>query len=306
MGQEAYGTRFVHACSVFVVLKPGFRPVFSWTAASQALQYRLEVATDPAFNTAVIDETVAGTSFQPNFDLDSSATYYWRVTPANQCGTAQTSAVFSFTTLAAPGDCSAGSVELIYFADDIESGDNGWTHSANVGPDTWVRQTIDANSPETAWQADDISEVSDQRLVSPVISLPASANALTLQYFGKRGLEAGGAACFDGALLEYSSDGGQSWNQVDSARLQTNPYTGPIDGGFDNPMAGLQAWCGVQDWTRTVVDLAGLEGLDVQFRYRLGTDRSVDADTWRIDDVSVQSCGTEHIFSDGFEVPPPL
>lgn len=283
-----------------------FRPIFSWTDADQAVKYRLEVATDPGFNTLAIDESVAGTSFQPDFDLDSSATYYWRVTPANQCGDAPTSAVFSFTTLSAPGDCSIGSTEIVYFADDIEAGDNGWTHSSDVGPDTWVRQTTDANSPETAWQADDIEEISDQRLVSPVISLPASANALTLQYFARRGLEDGGAGCFDGGLLEYTSDGGQTWSQVGATRLQTNPYTGPVDGGFGNPLAGSPAWCGIQDWTRTVVDLGGLEGLDVQFRYRLGTDSSVPAEAWRIDDVSVQSCEAEAIFSDGFESPAPL
>ena len=189
------------------MLSAPVRPVFSWTDASQALQYRLEVATDPDFNTVVIDETAPGTSFQPDFDLDSSTTFYWRVTPANQCGTAPDSGVFSFTTLAAPGDCSIGSTEVVYFSDDIEEGDNGWTHSADVGLDTWTRQTDDANSPVTAWQSDDIDSISDQRLESPVISLPDAANALTLQYSARRGLEDGGAGCFDGALLEYSSDG---------------------------------------------------------------------------------------------------
>ena len=285
-------------------LSAPFRPVFSWTDANQALQYRLEVATDPDFNTVVIDETAPGTSFQPDFDLDSSTTFYWRVTPANQCGTAPDSDVFSFTTLAAPGDCSIGSTEVVYFSDDIEDGDNGWTHSADVGLDTWTRQTDDANSPVTAWQSDDIDSISDQRLESPAISLPDAANALTLQYFARRGLEDGGAGCFDGALLEYSSDRGQTWNQVDAARLQTNPYTGPVDGGFGNPLAGFPAWCGVQDWTRTVVDLTGLEGLDLQFRYRLGTDSSLPADSWRIDDVLVKSCEAELIFSDSFETPP--
>ena len=63
----------------------------------------------------------------------------------------------------------------------------------------------------------------------------------------------------------------------------------------------------MQDWTRTVVDLTGLDGETVQFRYRIGTDSSVAADDWHIDDVRVQSCIVveEEIFADGFETPTP-
>lgn len=279
--------------------------VFSWTASAQADTYVFELATDPAFGNVIVDEVVSGTSFQPGFDLDSQTEYFWRVTPANQCG-AGAPVTASFTTVAAPGDCPIEAVETRYFFDDMESGENGWTHIAADPPDTWGQQTGDSNSPVTAWQADSVPETSDQQLISPVVSLPAGASLPTLQYFSKRNLEASAGGCFDGAVLEYSDNAGQTWIQVDGGDLQTNPYTGVVDSGFDSPLAGLDAWCGEQDWTRTVVDLRGLEGSDLQFRFRLGTDESLAVEGWLIDDVVVQSCEVEDIFADGFESPPAL
>ena len=279
-------------------------PMFSWEASTQATSYLLEVATDPAFGTIVLSEAVSGTSFEPTTSLPTSTELFWRVTPSSQCGTAEASEVFSFTTISAPGDCSPGSVAEVYFLDDIEGGPNGWTSSALVGSDTWAQSTIDANSPSTSWLALDVPTISDQVLVSPPIVVPAGVAPLSLQYFDKRDIEEDGpAACYDGAVLEYSLDDGQSWLPIEANRLETNPYTGPIDGGFSNPLAGRSAWCGTQDWTRTVVDLGGLDGQTLRFRYRIATDSSVGADGWHIDDVRVQSCivVTEEIFEDGFE-----
>jgi hypothetical protein len=39
-----------------------------------------------------------------------------------------------------------------------------------------------------------------------------------------------------------------------------------------------------------VIDLDGLQGQTVRFRFRLATDAYVGADGWLIDDVTVLSC----------------
>ena len=280
-------------------------PVFSWSASTEATSYLLEVATDPAFGTIVLSQAVSGTSFEPATALPTSTELFWRVTPSNQCGTADASAVFAFTTIAAPGDCGPGTVAEVHYFDDMESGDNGWTHVAGSGftVDTWEQSTTDANSPVTSWRGLDVDEESDQQLISPPMSVPVSVDALTLQYFGRRDMEDGGSGCYDGGVLEYTTDAGANWQEVTASMLETNPYVGPIDDRYDNPLAGRDAWCGLQDWTRTVVDLTGLDGQTLQFRYRLATDSSVAADDWHIDDVLVQSCRVveEEIFADGFE-----
>jgi hypothetical protein len=285
-------------------------PVFSWSDSAQASTYLLEIASDPGFSNVLVSEPVSGsnTSFEPSTPLPTSTQLYWRVTPSNQCGTADASAVFSFTTASAPGDCGPGTAPQLYFADDMEGGVNGWTTAAGSGfvIDTWAQDGTDGNSGSNSWRGLDVDEESDQQLISPPIVVPSGVSPLTLQYSGKRDIEDGGSGCFDGGVLEYSTDGGSNWIPVADNRLETNPYTGPLDDRYNNPLAGRDAWCGSQDWTRTVVDLTGLDGETLQFRFRLATDESVAADDWHIDDVRVQSCVVvqEEIFADGFETPP--
>jgi hypothetical protein len=86
--------------------------------------------------------------------------------------------------------------------------------------------------------------------------------------------------------------------------LDTLPYTGTVSSCCDNPIQGVEAWCNTQDWTRAVVDLAGFEGETLNFRFRLGTDFTVAAGPWHVDDFAVQSCemdGSFLNFEDGFE-----
>jgi hypothetical protein len=283
-------------------------PLFSWDTSAQASDYLLEIATDPGFSSIVLSQTVTGTSFQPSSPLPTSTQLFWRVTPSNQCGAADASPTFTFTTISAPGDCGPGTAPEFYFTDDMEGGTNGWTTAAGSGflIDTWDQDGTDGNSGSNSWRGLNVDEEGDQQLISPPVVVPAGVSPLTLQYYGKRDIEANGAtACYDGGVLEYSTDGGSNWTPVDDARLQTNGYTGPLDNRFGNPLGDRDAWCGSQDWTRTVVDLTGLDGETLQFRFRLATDSSVAVDDWHIDDVRVQSCIVvqEEIFADGFESP---
>jgi subtilisin-like proprotein convertase family protein len=74
------------------------RPILSWSAASDANEYLLEVASDSAFSNVVYTANVTGTSHALTTDLSSTTTYYWRITASNYCGDGQSSASFSFTT----------------------------------------------------------------------------------------------------------------------------------------------------------------------------------------------------------------
>jgi bacillopeptidase F (M6 metalloprotease family) len=109
--------------------------------------------------------------------------------------------------------------------------------------------------------------------------------------------------CWDGGLLEISTNGGSSWTQITSAQMST-PYTGALN---DGPGNGLQAWCNTVPYRKTVVDLNSYAGQTVNFRFRASTDGSV-GDTplgWFVDDIKVQSCRIslpDAIFDDGFEL----
>ncbi|MEX2498890.1 MAG: hypothetical protein WD397_08460 [Wenzhouxiangellaceae bacterium] len=275
-------------------------PLFEWSAADQANSYLFELATDSSFNNVVASQIGADTAFQASFELDPETGYFWRVSPSNQCGTGAIASA-AFTTGVAPGACASGTREVRYFADDMESGENGWTHAAADAPDTWTLQSLDSNSPDSSWRASSVTEISDQRLVSPQIVLPEDATSSTLQFFTEFSIEESTSGCFDAAVIEYSQDDGVSWQPNSAVAVLDNPYTGTVENNAGNPLADRPGWCGIQDWTRTAVDLRGLEGSNLRFRFRLGTDEAFAQGDWLIDDVVVQSCEPEYIFSDGFE-----
>lgn len=286
-------------------------PVFEWSASGQAREYVFELATDSAFTDIVATAIVAGTAFQPALELDSLTEYHWRVTPLNQCG-AGAVAAGSFTTGLAPGECGPGVQETTYFADDLESGEGDWTHGAGPASevDTWALQSAEAAAGLFAWRATSEfgfnnagNRVSDQRLVSPAVGLPAGATSPTLEFMTDFELEASNSGCWDAGLLEYSIDDGQIWIPFEAGAVLAAPYTGVVESGSSNPLAGREGWCGTQAWTRAVFDLRGLEGETLRFRFRLGTDVEVATDDWLIDDVAVQSCEPDFVFVDGFESP---
>ena len=71
----------------------------SWSPATNAASYDIEVATDPAF-TNIVDSasSISGTSYTIS-GLSISTTYYWRVVASNACGVSNLSDVWSFTTI---------------------------------------------------------------------------------------------------------------------------------------------------------------------------------------------------------------
>jgi subtilisin family serine protease len=292
-----------------------YSPDFIWAAAPQAETYLFELAADEAFLDIVDQTTITGTSYATSVLLDSNATYYWRVTPNNACGIGGASVIFSFTTQPAPGDCSAGAVPTFVFAEDFSGGLGAFATTGSTGASTWSISTArpGPGSGGNAALAVDIATVSEQMLISPPVELPADQLPLTLQFSNDQEIEDESAsACYDGAVLDISTDAGATWTQVPSSLLMTQPYTGPVSTAWSSPIAGLQAWCGdPEPWARSIVDLSGYAGQTVQFRWRMGTDSSTGRvpHGWYVDDIEVQSCVIDNsddiVFVDGFEIATP-
>ena len=278
---------------------------FTWAAQAGVAQYQLEVATDAAFTNIVRTATTSSTSTTVSPELPSNVELFWRVRGANTCGTGGDSAVRSLTTVSLPGDCALGSTASEVYGYGFEAGANGWT-SSGTG-DTWATSNLNTHSGTASWRASSPAVVSDQRLLSPAIVLPATGAGLTLQYWNFQHMESSSAtACYDGAILEVTTNAGATFTQIGGADLLTDPYDGLVSASFSNPLAGLSAWCGdPQALTRSVVDISDFAGQTVQFRFRFGSDTSVNRSNgaWFLDDVRVQNCevGSSEIFSDGFE-----
>jgi hypothetical protein len=283
------------------------QPLFTWTAAEQTESYFIEIATDAAFTNVILSQTLSAgvTSFQPTAALPTNTQLWWRVGNGNICGDAPSSAVFTFTTQSAPGDCSGDTT--ILFSDDVENGDNGWTHTAATGTDTWVINTSLPASPTHSWFAQDLDSLSDQRLTSPVMALPSDLGGLNFQFQHWVLLEGSGATCADGGVVEVAVDGG-AFAEVPAGQLIAGAYNGTITGGSGNPLAGgTPAWCGLASaFDHVIADVSPYAGHDVQFRFRLGTNNTSPREGWYIDDIKVQGCGSgtpdDTIFANGFEL----
>ncbi|MEM6795772.1 MAG: choice-of-anchor J domain-containing protein, partial [Acidobacteriota bacterium] len=274
-------------------------PTLTWSAATEADLYDVEIATDSAFQDIVVQEQTSNTTIDVGSSLSSSTVYYWRVRPLNACGQAAFSQVSSFSTVPLPGDCPLGFENDDLAMEDFEAGVGGFT-TGGTGS-TWALQGASTNSGTMAFMADDVDDVTDQYLITPVYDLPSAADPLNLLFWTRIELEERGGGCFDGGVVEISSDGGATWTRLENEIL-LEAYDGPISDQFESPLANENAWCNTRDWTRFVVDLSAFAGESVQIRFRLATDISVGDNGWWIDDVSISTCGDGPIvFEDDFE-----
>jgi hypothetical protein len=284
------------------------QPTLSWTAGAQAGSHTVEVATDVGFSNIVFTGNVtSGNSVAVTSALASNTTHFWRVRPTNVCGGGANSAVFSFVTQPAPGDCASGATPTTVYSEAFTGGVGGYT-VGGTGAQNWALSTARPSpaSGGNAMLAVGIATVSDQQLTSPAIALPTGQQPLTLRYQNWRNLEDNGATgCYDGGMLEISVNGG-AFTQLSGPALLNDPYRGPISSGFSNPLAGQNAWCEPNPgraYANTLVDLSPYAGSSVRLRWRVGTDSSAAREGWYVDDVQVQSCvsGEPPLFRNGFE-----
>jgi Zn-dependent metalloprotease len=107
--------------------------------------------------------------------------------------------------------------------------------------------------------------------------------------------ENAGFTPYDGGFLEYSVDGGSTWDDAGPLIDGGQAYTGTITEDPDhlNPRANEPAFVFTSyGFTGTRLDLSSLAGQSVRFRFLIATDDIQSSLGWFVDNVRIYSCGT--------------
>ena len=237
------------------ILEPGVSPVLEG--------YVREAATN-----LPLDATVTAGPF---VDMTDPATGYYSMTIIS--GTYQVSAVAASHVVSTVTGILAENHQTVQqdfylhpicdiFADDVESGNLGWTAQT-----PWAITTEASHSATHSWTDSPGANYSNNRntsLTSPVFDL-SGYTGVTLSFWHIYSTETGWDYCY----VEYSDDGGASWSEVAS-------YNGP----------------GHTTWTEQELPLPGLDGqASARLRFRFYSDGSQVYDGWHVDDITLLGGG---------------
>jgi len=191
------------------------------------------------------------------------------------------------------------------FADDFESGVNGWTVSNTSPPTPYDWEQIGSQVPfgraGTVWRCRDLNvgncssqdESAIHSLISPEIFINVTATAPTLAFTHYISTE----AFYDGGNVRIGVDGG-AWQLIPREAFTFNGYNGAFAQDNTNPLAGEVAFTGSPltggGWGTSLVDLGSFFATTgphtAQFKFDLSKDGCSGIDGWYLDDVEVYTC----------------
>jgi hypothetical protein len=164
---------------------------------------------------------------------------------------------------------------------------NGWSSSVVIGNgstqafETTAAATTHLSQDDTfpnSCGVPNATAITDIVLVSPSFTVSTSKARLTFkQAFQLEADYVTATVGYDGAVLEISVNGGASWQDIIAAggTWVTGGYNRNISNGFQNPLAGRDAWSAASGagWMTTTVSLPLVAGQSAQIRFRVGTDK---------------------------------
>ena len=177
------------------------------------------------------------------------------------------------------------------FSDDMENGDNGWTHEGSDDP--WHLSTHRSHSTEHAWYVgvEDEWHYDDDsygRLISPAFFVPNDA-VLSFWHWGE--LEADDYDASDAVLVQVSESGGD-WRLIEPQ----DGYSYTIGEGVESPLSpGTPCFSGSFDWRQEHFDLAAWAGSNIRVSFLFASDYELNYEGWYLDDLQVNSSAPEWI-----------
>ena len=176
----------------------------------------------------------------------------------------------------------------------------GWLATNALGPPPqWVTSNSGVPMPPAdtlpnAAYIDDPAVVSDKRLDS-VHFYGALPRVTFRQNFKLEASEVDPKLGFDGGVLEISTDGGNTFQDILDAggTFLMGGYNRTISPDRGSPLAGRQAWSGNSNgFITTVVDV-NANSIGFVLRWRMASDDSGSSEGWRVDTVNISWCQNE-------------
>jgi hypothetical protein len=205
-------------------------------------------------------------------------------------------------SLASPSLCpGANKVPSYLFVDDLEAGAGNWDFGSDTG--SWDRSTSMPISGSYSLFWAGVDSVDRQATLVNNAALPSGKTSYL--YFEHRfdfNYEPAGNLGYDGGVLEYSTDGGTTWQDIRhdaknlfSAGQDYNMIMAPTG----SALADRPAFSGSSGGTvASRYDLSTLAGQNVRFRWRAASDSMVPSIGWRVDNVRIYTCNNKYVPND--------
>ena len=177
---------------------------------------------------------------------------------------------------------------------------SAWYYGATAPPNGFP-EPYATTGRNNLWGNDADVRTDASMTMATAVPLPVSpGSSYALRFNHAEGMSVRGGRTVDGGVVEFSTDGGASWNDAGS-RLRGvggyTPYTGTInaDIGNDNPLAGRAAFVGHSaGYVASRFDVSDLAGSSIRLRFRIGVKSKETGDPgdygWYIDDVAIVRC----------------
>ncbi len=194
-----------------------------------------------------------------------------------------------------PALCPVGQTPRHLVFESLEAGGGNLLVQTGAGSNVWFVGDFFAKSKFLHVLADpgfNTANNSDSRLILNRTILVPAAGTTRMQFSHAYEFETNGAGTvfFDGGVIEYSTDGGVTWNDAGGLRIAGDSYGGTLVAG--NVLGARPAFVGsTYGYTGIQLDLGStLAGQTIRFRWRFGSDSSIPYLLWAIDDVQVYQC----------------
>ena len=157
-----------------------------------------------------------------------------------------------------------------------------WTKSSTTTTN-WTTSTAQKTSGLYSLFTSNLTSLSDQKLeTTNAITIPSTP--VNLIFNGYINSESG----WDGGVVEISNNNGTSWTDVKPYYV-SGSYNSSL-GSSSNPLSGRYAFSGNSNgFVKSNINLSSFAGQSIKIRFRFGSDASVAATGWYLDDIQMKT-----------------